>query len=166
LAWSAESGHTVTVVRGPEQSNQRYLEYLDLLSRGDRSVDILPIDIIWPSALADQLVDLSGYVPAGVISQHFSAILVNNTVAGRLVAMPWFTDAGMLFYREDLLAKYGIEVPQTRSELADAAVDSGRRARRGERRLLGPRVPGSGVRGPDLQRAGVDQRCRRRPDRR
>jgi trehalose/maltose transport system substrate-binding protein len=129
-AWSAESGHTVTVIRGPEQSNQRCFEYLDLLSRGDRSVDILPIDVIWPSALADQLVDLSGYVPAGVISEHFPAILENNTVAGRLVAVPWFTDAGMLFYREDLLARYGIEVPQTWSELADAAllIQAGERA--------------------------------------
>jgi trehalose/maltose transport system substrate-binding protein len=120
----------VTVIRGPEQSNQRYFEYLDLLSRGDRSVDILPIDVVWPSALADQLVDLSGYVPAGVIGEHFPAILENNTVAGRLVAVPWFTDAGMLFYREDLLARYGIEVPQTWSELADAAllIQAGERA--------------------------------------
>jgi trehalose/maltose transport system substrate-binding protein len=54
-AWSAASGHTATVVRAPEQSNQRYFEYLDLLARGDSSIDILQIDVIWPSALADQL---------------------------------------------------------------------------------------------------------------
>ena len=121
-AWSAESGHTATVVRAPEQSNQRYFAYLDLLARGERSLDVLQIDVIWPSALADQLVDLAAHVPADVASQHFPALIANNTVGGRLVAMPWYTDAGMLYYRADLLAKYGVEVPATWSDLADAAL--------------------------------------------
>jgi len=129
-AWSAESGHTATVVPAPEQSNQRYLEYLDLLSRGDASIDILQIDVIWPSALAGQLVDLSGHVPVATLGEHFATIMANNTVAGRLVAMPWFTDAGILYYRQDLLEKYGVEVPVTWSELADTAllVQEGERA--------------------------------------
>jgi trehalose/maltose transport system substrate-binding protein len=129
-AWSAESGNTATVVRAPEQSNQRYFEYLDLLSRGDPSIDILQIDVIWPSALADQLIDLSERVPAPTLSEHFATIVENDTVGGRLVAMPWFTDAGMLYYREDLLEKYGVGVPATWSELADAAlhIQQGERA--------------------------------------
>jgi trehalose/maltose transport system substrate-binding protein len=129
-AWSAESGHTATVVPAPEQSNQRYFAYLDLLSRGDASIDILQVDVIWPSALADQLVDLSEHVPAATLSEHFATIVENNTVGGRLVAMPWFTDAGMLFYREDLLEKYGLGVPATWSGLADAAllIQEGERA--------------------------------------
>jgi len=121
-AWSAESGHTATVVPAPEQSNERYLEYLDLLSRGDAGIDILQIDVIWPSALAGQLVDLSRHVPVATLGEHFTTIMANNTVGGRLVALPWFTDAGMLFYREDLLEKHGLGVPATWSELADAAL--------------------------------------------
>ncbi|MDH3770947.1 MAG: ABC transporter substrate-binding protein, partial [Nitrospirota bacterium] len=101
-AWSAESGHSVEIVRGPQQSNQRYLEYLDLLARGDGSIDILQIDVIWPSALAEDLIDLSEHIPAEIQKRHFEAIVANNTVDERLVAMPWFTDAGMLFYRTDL----------------------------------------------------------------
>jgi len=121
-SWSAESGQTATVVPAPEQSNERYLEYLDSLSRGDAGIDILQIDVIWPSALAGQLVDLSGHVPVATLGEHFATITANNTVGGRLVALPWFTDAGMLFYREDLLEKYGLGVPATWSELADAAL--------------------------------------------
>jgi trehalose/maltose transport system substrate-binding protein len=129
-AWSAESGHTATVVRAPEQSNQRYFEYLDLLARGDDSIDILQIDVIWPSALADQLVDLADHVPADVLSQHFPALVANNTVGERLVAMPWYTDAGILYYRADLLEEYDVEVPATWSDLADAAllIQEGERA--------------------------------------
>ena len=104
-----QSGHTVDRrAAAPEQSNQRYFEYLDLLGRSDRSVDVLQIDVIWPSALADQLVDLTRACRRPTSSsQHFPAIVANNTVDGRLVAMPWFTDAGILYYRADLLAKYG-----------------------------------------------------------
>jgi trehalose/maltose transport system substrate-binding protein len=129
-AWAADSGHQVAVIRGPERSNERYFEYLDLLGRGDPEIDVVQIDVIWPSAFADQLVDLGDQVAAQERDQYFPALLANNTVDGRLVALPWFTDAGLLYYRSDLLAKYQLEVPQTWSELADAAlvVQEGERA--------------------------------------
>jgi trehalose/maltose transport system substrate-binding protein len=129
-AWSAQSGHDVQVVQAPERSNDRYFQYLDLLGRGDASIDVLQIDVVWPSALADNLVDLSSHVTAEVLEQHIGAIVANNTVGGRLVAMPWFTDAGMLYYRQDLLDQYGLDVPQTYAELADAAliIQEGERA--------------------------------------
>ena len=48
-------------------------------------------------------------------------IVDNNTVGGKLVAMPWFTDAGMLFYRKDLLEAAGKQPPQTWQELTATA---------------------------------------------
>lgn len=36
---------------------------------------------------------------AAQIKAHFPAVVENNTVNDRLVAMPWFIDAPMLYYR-------------------------------------------------------------------
>ena len=121
-AWAAETGHTVTVLRAPQQSNEHYFAYLDLLGRGDASVDVLQIDVIWPSALASELVDLGEAVAEEELAAHLEAIVANNTVSERLVAMPWFTDAGVLYYRQDLLEQHGLEVPQTWGELAASAL--------------------------------------------
>jgi multiple sugar transport system substrate-binding protein len=44
----------------------------------------------------------------------------SNTYDGEVWGVPWFTDAGMLFYRKDLLEKAGYsEPPKTRAEMKE-----------------------------------------------
>jgi trehalose/maltose transport system substrate-binding protein len=65
------------------------------------------------------------------VGEHFPAIVENNTVDGKLIAIPWFTDAGLLYYRTDLLEKYGFDGPPTTwSELTEMAttIQEGERA--------------------------------------
>jgi trehalose/maltose transport system substrate-binding protein len=42
---------------------------------------------------------------------HIQSIVQNDTIGGKLVAMPWFGDYGILYYRTDLLKKYGYKAP-------------------------------------------------------
>ncbi|MEZ4729369.1 MAG: extracellular solute-binding protein [Caldilineaceae bacterium] len=87
------------------------------------------IDVIWPGILAEHLIDLAPYVENP--DAYFQRIMQNNTVDGALVGIPWFTDAGLLYYRTDLLEKYGYSAPPaTWAELEEMAttIQEGERA--------------------------------------
>src|SRR5690606_37868009 len=63
--------------------------------------------------------------------EYFPRIVENNTVGDKLVGIPWFTDAGLMYYRTDLLEKYGYEGPPTTwSEFEEMAntIQEGERA--------------------------------------
>lgn len=121
-AWAEQSGHTVQITSPPERTNERYFKYLIDLDKGDDRVDIYQIDVIWPTLLAQYFIDLRDHIDDQTVQKHFSTIVKNNTVDGRLVGMPWYTDVGMLYYRKDLLDKYEFQVPDEWSALADIAL--------------------------------------------
>lgn len=121
-AWAKETGNTVVVDHPPDETNRRYLGYTIELGDGSSRVDVYQIDVIWPGLMAKYLVDLKEYFSEDEIQQHHPTIIENNTVDGRLVGMPWFTDVGLLYYRKDLLDKYGYQAPEDWSEMADVAL--------------------------------------------
>ncbi len=121
-AWARETGHRVTITTPPQKTNERYFKYLIDLGNGDSRTDVYQIDVIWPGLLAKHFVDLKQYISQEDIQQHYPAMVTNDTVDGRLVGMPWFTDVGVLYYRKDLLEKYALPVPRDWSELADVAL--------------------------------------------
>jgi trehalose/maltose transport system substrate-binding protein len=94
--------------------------------------DVYAIDVIWPGILAENLLDLKPYVPAQEIGMHFPALITNGTVNGELVALPYRLTTGLLFYRTDLLRRYGYEAPpKTWEELEKMAtrIQAGERAK-------------------------------------
>ncbi|WP_151703769.1 ABC transporter substrate-binding protein [Nitrincola alkalilacustris] len=119
-AWRAKTGNHVELVSTPNSSTERLSLYQQLLSAGTQDIDVLQIDVVWPGMLAQHLLDLSPYTN-GAENDHFESLVTNNTVDGKLVAMPWFTDAGVLYYRKDLLEKYQQPVPQTWEQLTEVA---------------------------------------------
>lgn len=119
-AWAKKTGNTVKIVSTPNDTNERLALYQQLLSAGASDIDVFQIDVIWPGILANHFIDLAPYTK-GAEKEHFPAIIDNNTVGGKLVAMPWFTDAGVLYYRKDLLDKNGLKPPTTWQEMTEAA---------------------------------------------
>lgn len=130
-AFMAENpGINVEVVSTPDFVEDRLGVYLQLFEAQSPEGDVFQIDVIWPGDLAEHFVDLNEYGGAEEVADHFPAIVENNTVDGKLVGIPWFTDAGLLYYRTDLLEKYNLEPPATWDELEAAAqtIQDGERA--------------------------------------
>lgn len=119
-AWERETGHKVTIVTTPNSSTARLSLYLQMLASGADDIDVLQIDVVWAGMLASHFVDLNPYV-GDLPQQHFPVLIANNTVTGRLVAMPWWTDVGVLYYRKDLLEAHGIAPPRSWQDLTQAA---------------------------------------------
>ncbi len=121
-AWAKQTGNKVEVVSTPNSTTDRLALYQQQLAAGSSDIDVYQIDVIWPGILGDFFIDLNDYVSKDLVDQFFPRIIAANTVDGRLVALPWFTDAGLLYYRTDLLAKYGYSSPpQTWDELEEMA---------------------------------------------
>lgn len=135
--WTAKTGNKVRIFLTPNSSTDQLALYRQQFGARSGEIDVLMVDVVWPGIIKEHLLDLTPYAK-GVQAQHFPAIIANDTVGGKLLALPWFTDAGLLFYRQDLLDKYHEKVPATWTELAATAQriqDAERRA--GNRDLYG-----------------------------
>jgi trehalose/maltose transport system substrate-binding protein len=118
--WSARTGHQVRLFVTPNSSTDQLALYRQQFGAHSGEVDVLMVDVVWPGVIKDHLLDLAPYAK-GVQAGHFPALIANNSAGGKLLALPWFTDAGLLFYRKDLLDKYKEPVPQTWRQMAATA---------------------------------------------
>jgi trehalose/maltose transport system substrate-binding protein len=110
--FTRDTGIKVKVVPHPAASDQSYSQLVRAFSQKSSSIDVAMIDVVWPGAFAPYLVNLKPKL--GKQSKlHIKSIVQNDTIGGKLVAMPWFGDYGILYYRTDLLKKYGYKAPPT-----------------------------------------------------
>ena len=128
--FTRQTGIRVQIMPAPEAAVEQLATWRELLDSRAEAPDVYAIDIIWPRLLADSLIDLKPYVPAEDIAAHFPELIADYTVDGKLVALPHNLNEGLLFYRTDLLAKYGYGAPpKTWEELETMS----RRIQAGER---------------------------------
>ncbi len=110
--FSKDTGIKVKLVPHPVASDASYAQLARTFSAKSSAFDVVMLDVLWPAAFAPYLVNLRPAL-AKEAKQHSAGIVKNNTVNGKLVAMPWFGDFGILYYRTDLLRKYGYSKPPT-----------------------------------------------------
>ena len=122
LEWAKKTGNTLEYISRPNDATATLQQFQQYWAAKSADVDVYMIDVIWQGIAAPHAVDLKKYYKEDEIKQFFPAIIQNNTVGGKLVSIPWFTDAGILYYRTDLIEKYGYkEPPKTWEELAEMA---------------------------------------------
>ncbi len=118
--WEERTGHTVTLVPMPQSSSDQFAQYRLWLAAGTADVDLYQTDVIWAPQLSEYFVDLSE-AAKDILGEHFPSVIESQTSDGKLVALPLYTDAPALYYRTDLLEKYGKPVPKTWAELTETA---------------------------------------------
>jgi trehalose/maltose transport system substrate-binding protein len=130
-AFTRESGIGVKRLLAPESSDEQFVFTRQLLEGGATTPDAYIIDAIWPGMLVEHFLDLRPRLGADA-DRLFPALVANNVVRGRLIAMPYHANVGLLFFRTDLLREYGYrDPPRTWPELEDMAraIQKGERAK-------------------------------------
>jgi multiple sugar transport system substrate-binding protein len=109
----------------PNASDVAREMFLTALEGGADDFDVFAIDVVWAPefARAGWLADLSSAFPAARLGEEFLPHAVEAVMLeGRVYAVPWFLDVGLLYYRADLVPR----APKTYDELrqfARAAMD-------------------------------------------
>ncbi|HYT21860.1 MAG TPA: extracellular solute-binding protein [Candidatus Polarisedimenticolia bacterium] len=142
--FTRQTGIRVKHLPAPESALDQLGMARELLGEGASGPDVLGIDVIWPGTLSQDLIDLKPYF-ATELSSVDPDVVASYTVKGKLVAMPFHADIGVLFYRSDLLREYGYGAPpRTWDQLEKMAtrIQQGERAK-GQRDFWGFVWPGA-----------------------
>ena len=109
----------------PNDADSALQYFLTALEAG-ADFDVLVVDIIWVPmfARAGWIADLSQPFPAELIRHDFLAGPAEAAIVeGRVFAVPWYTDVGLLYYRTDLVPR----APRTYAELKQFAAEARRK---------------------------------------
>ena len=107
----------------PTSTDEQHQFYVINLAARASDFDVLDMDVIWVPefARAGWLTELTPHLtPAELAPLNPSAVRA-DWLDEKLYAVPWFVDAGVLYYRKDLLSKYGLPPPHTYPQLLKAS---------------------------------------------
>lgn len=111
-------GEKVHLVELPDSADETHAQMVTDLRGGDRSrFDVLNIDVSWTSEFA-----AAGWIrplprDRFPMNGFLKPVVDTATYDDHLYAVPYVTNAGLLLYRKDILAKEGVPPPRTWAEL-------------------------------------------------
>lgn len=113
------------IVEAPSDSNQVEDLYTSSFLLGNSPYDVVYMDIVWTPkfAAAGWLRDLSDRLSAEEAEQYLEGDIAGGIYQDKLYRLPFRSDAGMLYYRQDLLQEAGLEPPETFNELIEISQD-------------------------------------------
>jgi multiple sugar transport system substrate-binding protein len=103
----------------PASTDQQHQYYAINLDSPHVAFDVLAVDVIWVSefARAGWIRSLENLLPSPDREDYFESTLEAATFRQNIYAIPWYIDAGVLYYRRDLLERYGFDRPRTWPDL-------------------------------------------------
>ena len=116
----------VEIVRVPGNSREQRDTVSEWLQDEGIGIDVYVVDDSWLAGLAagDLLLPLDAYTESAGISpdSFLPSTIQANTLGGKLLALPWTADGGLLYYRRDLLEQENAQPPTTWPELQQLAL--------------------------------------------
>lgn len=98
--FTAETGIEVNFVEVPYQGVFDKLS--SEIASGTSNYDVATIDVVWNAAFADHVEDLSDLFTDAVKSDLPPALLADANVGDKMIGMPAWANAEIVFYRKDL----------------------------------------------------------------
>ena len=112
----------IRIIAGPKSTTDLLSLILQNFEAQSGDIDVFTGDVIWPGDLGAHCLSMNKYMTKEEIAKYNPGVVQNNTYKGDLKAIPLFIDVPMLYYRTDLLKKYGYaNPPKTWKELQDMA---------------------------------------------
>ena len=107
----------------PNSSTQFHDLLTQKLKNRDTRLDVFFMDVIWPSefASAGWTLPLDRFFSTTEQGKFLEAPIAANRYRGEIFGVPLFIDAGLLYYRKDLLEKHRMAPPRHWPELVDQA---------------------------------------------
>ena len=107
----------------PSSSTEVHQQLVQQLGSSSGSIDVYTQDVIWVAefASAGWAMNLDKEFSVKDRSGFFPGLVDACTYNGKLSALPFYLDAGQLYYRKDLLKSSGLTVPTTWDELTKAS---------------------------------------------
>lgn len=119
--YESETPHKVEFIELPNASDEKLGLFQQVFaSKDSNSVDLFQADTVWMGLLSKHMMDLTPYVK-DMEKDFFAPAWQNDIVDGKVKGIPAFLDSGMLYYRKDLLEKYGEQPPATWEDLTRIA---------------------------------------------
>jgi multiple sugar transport system substrate-binding protein len=120
-----QANPSITVIDEPQSavSNVHRALISEQLAEGSSTPDVYSLDQTWPAegTLNGWDVPLTKLIPHKYFSGMPAGLVRGYQYKGVQVAVPYFSDVTVLYYRKDLLAKYNLPVPTTWEQLATEA---------------------------------------------